>query len=182
MASITLKGNPFNTSGELPAVGSAAPDFSLTTGELADVSLADYAGKKKLISIVPSLDTPVCALSTKKFNDHAASHDDCVVLTVSADLPFAQGRFCTAESVENVVTLTSCRGKGIGKRVMNAAIDLSWQAGCFKIMLMSGSGNLPFLSGFPFLFGCGFFGAFACVFFSHYDTPGLPIDKSGPCH
>ena len=75
MAGITLQGDPINTSGELPAVGSKAPDFSLTTGDLADVSLADFAGKKKLLNIVPSLDTGICAISTKKFNDAAAKHD-----------------------------------------------------------------------------------------------------------
>lgn len=123
MASITLKGNPFNTIGDLPAVGSAAPDFTLTAGDLSDATLATYAGKKKLISIVPSLDTPVCALSTKKFSDHGAAHDDCVVLTVSADLPFAQGRFCTAESVENVVTLSMMRSRQFAEDYGVAIVD-----------------------------------------------------------
>ncbi len=109
MASITLHGDAINTSGELPAVGSAAPDFTLTTGELADVSLADFAGKKKLLNIVPSLDTGICAISTKKFNESVANHDDTVFLTISADLPFAQGRFCEAEKLEAIKTLSTMR-------------------------------------------------------------------------
>ena len=100
MAQITLRGDAINTNGELPQVGSQAPDFVLTTGDLADVTLETYAGKKKLLNIVPSLDTPTCQLSTKKFNDAAKQHDDAVFLTVSADLPFAQGRFCQAENFQ----------------------------------------------------------------------------------
>lgn len=109
MASITLHGDAINTSGELPAVGSTAPDFTLTTGELADVSLADFAGKKKLLNIVPSLDTGICAISTKKFNESVVDHDDTVFLTISADLPFAQGRFCEAEKLEAIKTLSTMR-------------------------------------------------------------------------
>lgn len=111
MAKITLHGNAIHTSGELPKVGAKAPDFKLTTKDLKDVSLADYQGKKKLLNIVPSLDTPVCAISTKKFNDHAKQHPDSVILVVSADLPFAQGRFCGNEHLDNVVPLSLIRGK-----------------------------------------------------------------------
>lgn len=111
MAKITLRGNPVHTSGELPKTGSQAPDFKLTTKDLKDVSLADYKGKKKLLNIVPSLDTPVCALSTKKFNDHAKTHKDTVMLIVSADLPFAMGRFCGVEHLDNVVPLSLMRDK-----------------------------------------------------------------------
>jgi len=111
MATITLRGNPFHTRGNLPAVGSQAPDFVLVDGNLADKSLADFAGKKKLLSIVPSLDTPVCAMSTKKFNDHAKVHSDTVMLMISADLPFAQGRFCKAEGTSNVVPLSLMRSR-----------------------------------------------------------------------
>jgi len=92
MATITLQGNEIHTNGELPAVGDRAPDFHLVDGELADRRLADYAGKKKLLNIVPSLDTPVCATSTKKFNEAAAAHAGTVMLMISADLPFAQGQ------------------------------------------------------------------------------------------
>jgi thiol peroxidase len=115
MAAITLHGDPFNTNGELPAVGSTAPDFTLVNKDLADVSLADYAGKKKLISIVPSLDTGVCATSTKVFNERLGGRSDVVVLIVSADLPFAQGRWCGAEGVDNVVTLSMMRSRNFAK-------------------------------------------------------------------
>lgn len=115
MAKVTLQGNPFNTNGSLPAVGSAAPDFNLVTKDLADVSLASYAGKKKLISIVPSLDTGVCAASTKIFNERLKGRGDTVVLVASADLPFAQGRFCGAEGIDNVVTLSMMRSRNFAK-------------------------------------------------------------------
>jgi len=111
MAQITLHGTPINTNGNLPAVGSMAPDFVLTDGELNDVSLADFAGKQKVISIVPSLDTPTCATSTKVFNERLGRRDDVVVLVVSADLPFAQGRFCQAESTADVKTLSMMRSR-----------------------------------------------------------------------
>lgn len=109
MATVTLRGTPNQTSGELPAVGTQAPDFSLANKDLQDMSLGDFQGKKKLISIVPSLDTPVCAISTKKFSEHAKSNPDTVVLVVSADLPFAMTRFCTSEGIDNVITLSTMR-------------------------------------------------------------------------
>jgi thiol peroxidase len=115
MATITLQGNACNTSGELPGIGSTAPDFTLVDSKLNDVHLADYAGKKKLLNIVPSLDTPTCATSTKKFNELAADRDDTVVLIVSADLPFASGRFCSVEGLDNVVPLSLMRGKGFAR-------------------------------------------------------------------
>ncbi|HSD10094.1 MAG TPA: thiol peroxidase [Candidatus Binatia bacterium] len=111
MATITLRGNAIHTAGNPPAVGKPAPDFVLVDGKLANKSLGDFAGKKKLLSIVPSLDTPVCALSTKKFNEHAKSHSDTVLLLISADLPFAQGRFCSAEGTTNVVPLSMMRSR-----------------------------------------------------------------------
>lgn len=111
MAQITLHGNACSTSGDLPAVGSQAPDFVLTDKELNDVSLATYAGKKKLLNIVPSLDTPVCAESTRKFNEAMAGKPDAVALVISADLPFASGRFCGAEGIENVVPLSMMRSR-----------------------------------------------------------------------
>jgi len=115
MATITLKGNEIHTNGDVPAVGSIAPDFHLVDKDLNDVNLASYAGKKKLISIVPSLDTPVCQLSTKKFDDFAKSREDVVVLTVSADLPFAMSRFCTGEGLDNVVPLAMMRSRNFAK-------------------------------------------------------------------
>ena len=109
MAEITLHGNTCHTSGNLPAVGSDAPDFNLANKDLADVSLTDFAGKKKILSILPSVDTPTCATSTRKFNEHASGLENVVILVVSADLPFAQARFCGAEGLENVHTLSTFR-------------------------------------------------------------------------
>jgi thioredoxin-dependent peroxiredoxin len=109
MATITFQGKPLHTCGELPAVGDNAPDFKLVNGRLVDVTLATYAGKKKILSIVPSLDTPTCAASTRKFNEKAAHLENAVVLIVSADLPFAQGRFCEAEGIKNVVPVSTFR-------------------------------------------------------------------------
>jgi len=115
MATVTLKGDAIHTNGELPAVGSAAPDFNLVTKDLADVTLATYKGKKKILSIVPSLDTSVCAASTKKFNDYAKGRDDLVVLTISADLPFAHARFCEGEGLDRVIPLSVFRSPDFGK-------------------------------------------------------------------
>jgi len=115
MAKITLKGNTINTSGDLPKVGSAAPDFVLTDGDLNDISLENFKGKKKLLNIVPSLDTGVCATSTKKFNEQAGAHPNAVMLIVSADLPFAQVRFCGAEQTKDVKTLSMMRDRHFAK-------------------------------------------------------------------
>ncbi len=105
---VTLGGNPIDVAGNFPKVGDTAPNFKLVNGDLTDVSLADFAGKKKLLNIVPSLDTGVCATSTRKFND--AALNGAVLMVISADLPFAQGRFCTAEGTKNAVTLSTMRG------------------------------------------------------------------------
>jgi len=115
MAQTALQGNACNTNGDLPAAGAAAPDFKLVTGELADVSLAHYAGKKKLLNIVPSLDTDVCATSSRKFNESFEGRDDAVALVVSADLPFASGRFCSTEGLKNVAALSLMRSKNFAK-------------------------------------------------------------------
>lgn len=109
MTTVTLKGNPFHVDGTLPAVGSTAPALTLTSGELADVTLANFAGKRKVLNIVPSLDTPTCATSTSKFNEKAASLNNAVVLVVSGDLPFAAGRFCATEGLKNVAHLSTFR-------------------------------------------------------------------------
>ena len=115
MAQITLNGKPIHTNGELPAVGVKAPDFDLTGSDLKDVSLADYKGKRKILNIVPSLDTAVCATSTRRFNEAAGKLANTVVLVVSADLPFASKRFCTTEGLQNVVPLSLMRGKNFAK-------------------------------------------------------------------
>ncbi|MGZ4957897.1 MAG: thiol peroxidase [Methylomonas sp.] len=109
MATITFQGKPINTLGELPAVGSTAPDFRLTNRKMQDVGLAEFAGKRKVLNIVPSLDTPTCATSTRKFNEKAAHLHDTVVLVISADLPFAQARFCEIEGIKHVVALSTFR-------------------------------------------------------------------------
>ncbi|MGZ8924196.1 MAG: thiol peroxidase [Methylosarcina sp.] len=109
MATIAFQGKPLHTSGELPSIGSKAPDFKLVSGKLADVTLATYAGKRKVLNIVPSLDTPVCAASTRKFNEKAGKLDNTVVLVISADLPFAQCRFCETEGLKNVIPLSTFR-------------------------------------------------------------------------
>jgi thiol peroxidase len=115
MANVLFKGTPAHTSGELPTVGSKAPDFKLTAGDLSEVSLANFKGKKKLLSIVHSLDTGPCAASAKRFNDFAKNRPDVVVLVVSCDLPFAQGRFCAGEGLKNVVTLSMMRDRHFAK-------------------------------------------------------------------
>ena len=115
MANALFQGKPAHTSGELPKVGSKAPDFKLTAGDLSEVTLANFKGKKKLLSIAHSLDTGVCAASTKKFNDFAKNRSDVVVLVVTADLPFAQVRFCTGEGLKNVVTLSMMRDRHFAK-------------------------------------------------------------------
>ena len=107
MASITLQGNKLETAGSLPAIGSAAPDFKLLNGELGEVSLKDYQGKKLVLNIFPSIDTGVCATSVRRFNQEAAKLPGVQVLCISADLPFALGRFCAAEGIKNVATLSA---------------------------------------------------------------------------
>jgi thiol peroxidase len=111
MANVTLGGNPISVAGNFPKKGEAAPDFSLTNKDLKDMSLRDYAGKRKVLNIVPSLDTPVCAKSTRIFNEKASSAANTVVLVISADLPFAMNRFCSTEGLNNVVTLSTVRGR-----------------------------------------------------------------------
>ncbi len=115
MATITLQGNEIHTNGELPAVGSQAPGFHLVDGELADKYLTDYVGRKKLLNIVPSLDTGVCAASSMMFNKSAAEHENVTILIISADLPFAQERFCKAKGVDKVVPLSMMRSRNFAK-------------------------------------------------------------------
>lgn len=110
-SSVTLKGNPVDVAGNLPKIGSTAPNFTLVDKALADVTLETYAGKRKVLNIFPSVDTPTCAASVRAFNKHAANLTNTVVLNISADLPFAQTRFCAAEGIENVVNLSTMRGR-----------------------------------------------------------------------
>jgi thiol peroxidase len=111
MSTVTFMGNPVNVMGHFPQPGETAHSFMLVDKELNDVALSHFAGKKKVLSIVPSLDTGVCAASTRKFNEEANYLKDTVVLVISADLPFAQARFCGAEGLNNVITLSTLRGR-----------------------------------------------------------------------
>lgn len=115
MATVSLQGNEIHTNGDLPEVGSDAPDFSLVNGKLADLGMKDFAGKKLVMNIVPSLDTGVCASSARKFNEEAAGLGDVEVLVISADLPFAMGRFCEAEGIKNLTTLSMMRNKSFAE-------------------------------------------------------------------
>ncbi|HSW11631.1 MAG TPA: thiol peroxidase [Solimonas sp.] len=115
MATITLKGNPVQTNGELPKPGAEVPGFRLVAKDLKDVSLHDYAGKRKVLNIFPSIDTATCAMSVRQFNQRAASLNNAVVLCISGDLPFAQSRFCGAEGIANVVTLSMMRDRHFAK-------------------------------------------------------------------
>lgn len=115
MAKVTLKGNLIHTNGDLPAQGSKAPEFQLVDQDLNNRSLKDYKGKRKILSIVPSLDTSTCSTSAKKFNEAMKNHPKAMVLVISADLPFAQKRFCGAENLKNIVTLSMMRTKDFAK-------------------------------------------------------------------
>ncbi|WP_347332367.1 thiol peroxidase [Marinimicrobium locisalis] len=109
MATVTLKGNPFKTSGELPAKGSQAPDFTLVKTDLSEVSLSDFKGQRVVLNIFPSVDTPTCAQSVRTFNEKASSLENTVVLCVSQDLPFALARFCGAEGLDQVIPASAFR-------------------------------------------------------------------------
>jgi thiol peroxidase len=115
MATIILKGNTINTIGDIPVKGEFAPEFKLTNNDLVDKSLKDFAGRKIILNIFPSLDTTVCALSVRKFNQEAANLGNTVVLCISRDLPFAMQRFCVAEGITNVTTLSEFRDFNFGK-------------------------------------------------------------------
>ena len=123
MAQVTLKGNPVSIQGELPASGSTAPAFTLVGAGLAEVSLADLAGKRKVLNIFPSVDTPTCATSVRKFNAQANELANTVVLCISADLPFAQARFCGAEGLENVKSLSTFRAADFASQYGVAIAD-----------------------------------------------------------
>jgi thiol peroxidase len=120
---VTLAGNPIKVEGTFPKVGDRAPDFSLVNKDLKDVTLADFAGKKKVLNIVPSLDTPVCAVSTRKFNEKASNMENTVVLIIAADLPFAMSRFCDTEGLDKVEILSTMRGAEFMKNYGVAITD-----------------------------------------------------------
>lgn len=126
MASITLGGNPIHTTGELPQTGSTAPAFTLVKTDLSSASLADFAGKKVVLNIFPSIDTGTCAQSVRTFNEKASKLENTTVLCISKDLPFAQKRFCGAEGLENVVNLSDFKtgefGKNYGLDIMDGPL------------------------------------------------------------
>jgi thioredoxin-dependent peroxiredoxin len=127
MASVTLKGNPVSIGGNFPQVGQTAPDFQLADAKRNLCNLDAYAGKRKVLNIFPSIDTPTCAMSVRTFNQKASGMDNTVVLCISADLPFAQSRFCGAEGIENVVTLSTFRdtakfSKDYGVQILDSSL------------------------------------------------------------
>lgn len=109
MEKVTFLGTEVHTQGNMPEIGTQAPDFTVVKGDLTEVKLSDFRGKKVILNIFPSLDTPVCAMSVRKFNEAAASLDNTVILAISMDLPFAQERFCTTEGIKNVIPVSLFR-------------------------------------------------------------------------
>lgn len=128
MAEVTFKGDPMTISGNEVKVGDTAPDFTVLNNSLEEVTLLDYKGKKKLISVVPSLDTGLCSTQTRKFNEDASAVDNAVVITVSNDLPFAQARWCAAEGIDNAITLSDHRDLSFGKSYGTVMDELRLQA------------------------------------------------------
>ena len=141
MTTVTLRGNPVQVGGTLPATGAAAPAFKLVNKDLKDVSLNDYTGKKKILNIYPSIDTPVCATSTRKFNEKANGLKDTVVLCIAADLPFAMTRFCGAEGLNNVVTLSTFRSPGFMKEYGVALLDGPMAGLCARAIVVLDANN-----------------------------------------
>jgi len=150
MAQITLKGNAINTCGNLPAVGSQAPDFTLTKVDLSDVSLKDFSGKKVVLNIFPSIDTPVCSASVRRFNADAEKMDNTVVLCISLDLPFAHKRFCGAEGLNDVISLTELRQRGFGEDY-GVRISDGPMAGLLSraVVILDGSGKVTYTQQVP---------------------------------
>lgn len=123
MAQVTLQGNPLHTVGELPEWGADAPDFILTKTDLSDVSLKDFSGKTVVLNIFPSVDTDVCAMTVRRFNAEIGKFDNAVVLCASLDLPFAHARFCGAEGLENVISVSELRNRDFGDRYGVRIVD-----------------------------------------------------------
>ena len=150
MAKITLKGNPINSIGNLPAKGTQAVDFKLIANDLSEKSLKDYVGKKVVLNIFPSLDTPTCAASVRRFNSEASKLENTVVLCISKDLPFAQARFCGAEGLEDVHTLSGFRGNEFSNAYGTLIVDgplagLESRA----VVIVDESGNVSYTQQVP---------------------------------
>ena len=150
MANITLKGNAIETAGALPAKGTAAPDFTLVKTDLSEVTLATYKGKKIVLNIFPSIDTPVCANSVRQFNKTAGEMNDTVVLCISADLPFAHSRFCETDGLKNVESLSVFRSPAFGKDY-GVTITTGPIAGLLSraIVVTDGSGKVVYSEQVP---------------------------------
>ncbi|RKR71243.1 thiol peroxidase [Otariodibacter oris] len=123
MSKITLAGNPVNVNGNFPSVDQSVADFTLVNNALENISLSDFSGKRKVLNIFPSIDTAVCATSVRVFNQKAANLDNTIILCISADLPFAQARFCGAEGIENAITLSTFRNKALHKELGVDIVD-----------------------------------------------------------
>jgi thiol peroxidase len=150
MAKITLRGNAINTSGNLPANGSKAPDFKLVKSDLGSLSLDELKGKKVILNISPSLDTSVCATALRKFNQLAAGMENTVVLAITKDLPFASGRFCTTEGIANVTTLSGFRDQAFGKAYGVELVD-GPMAGLYarSVVVIDEQGNVKYAELVP---------------------------------
>jgi thiol peroxidase len=150
MAETKLGGNPINTVGDLPAVGSPAPAFTLAGGDLSEVKLSDFAGQRLVLNIFPSIDTKVCAASVRRFNELAASLDNTTVLNVSADLPFAQSRFCGAEGIDKVKSASTFRNADFGD-AYGVRIADSGMAGLMAraVVVVDDGGNVAYTELVP---------------------------------
>lgn len=150
MALTKLGPNDANTIGTLPSAGSTAPDFVLSGNDMKDVAFKDFAGKKVVLNIFPSVDTGVCAASIREFNKRAASLDNTVVLCISKDLPFAQKRFCGAEGVERAITLSDFKGRGFGKAYGVELVDSNF-AGLFarSVVVIDAAGKVKYTELVP---------------------------------
>ncbi len=143
MAETALRGNPIQTSGDLPAVGSVAPEFTLTGSDLSAIASGDLAGKRVVLNIFPSVDTPTCATSVRTFNERASELDNTTVLCVSADLPFAQGRFCGAEGIENVKTASTFKNSEFLSDYGVGMVDGPLEGLCARaVVVVDESGNV----------------------------------------
>lgn len=150
MAKITFKGNPVNTNGELPSVGSKAPEFSLVQTDLSELSLGDLKGKRVILNIFPSLDTGVCAASVRHFNKDAAGLKNTIVLAISKDLPFAHARFCTTEGIENVRTLSVFRSADFENKYGAVMVDGPLKGLLARaVILIDESGNIAYTELVP---------------------------------
>lgn len=145
MSQTKLGPNPANTVGELPSVGSSAPDFVLTSTDMKDVSMKDFAGKNVVLNIFPSVDTGVCATSVREFNKRVAAMENTVILCIAKDLPFAMKRFCGAEGIDKAITLSDFRSRGFGKAYGIELLDSAF-AGLFAraVVVVNASGKVTY--------------------------------------